>query len=368
VLVLERYDQLSSMARASTFHPPTLEMLETVGVTDELMRIGLRVDRYQFRDRRAGIIAEFDYSVLAGDTRYPFRIQCEQHLATPILLERLQKLDGRIRFGHRVRSVRQDDRGVDVEVETSDKSQTIRGQYVIGADGAHSAVRESVGVDFEGMTYPDLYLVTNTLYPLDQALPGLSLVNYLSDPDEWLAILHTSTNWRVLMPVPPAMAQTGKPDRAFVVQRLQGVVPDITLHDALDWSIYEVHQRVATTFRVGRVLLAGDAAHINSPLGGMGMNCGIHDAFFLAPRLWRAVVDNDAGGLDEYAARRRAVATEFVREDTHRNAQNLALKDPTARARRDAELRAASRDPERARQFLLRSSMLTSIDRADYAA
>jgi 3-(3-hydroxy-phenyl)propionate hydroxylase len=257
---------------------------------------------------------------------------------------------------------------VDVDVETSDGPETIRGRYVVGADGAHSAVRDSVGVDFEGMTYPELYLVTNTLYPLDKALPGLSLVNYLSDPDEWLAILHTSTNWRVLMPVPPTMAQSGKPDRAFVLQRLQGVVPDITAADALDWSIYEVHQRVATRFRVGRVLLAGDAAHINSPLGGMGMNCGIHDAFFLSPRLGRAVADNDSGGLDEYAATRRAVATEFVREDTHRNAQNLALKDAAARAKRDADLRAASHDPERARQFLLRSSMLTSLDRAAFAA
>jgi len=313
VLVLERYDQLSSMARASTFHPPTLEMLETIGVTEELMRIGLQVDRYQFRDRRAGVIAEFHYSVLAGDTRYPFRIQCEQHLLTPILLDRLKKLHGQVRFGHRVRGVRQSDDGVDIEVETSEGQATIHGQYVIGADGAHSAVRESIGVDFEGVTYPDLYLVTNTLYPLDQALPGLSLVNYLSDPDEWLAILHTSTSWRVLMPVPPGMAQTGKPERAFVVQRLQGVVPDISADDALEWSIYEVHQRVATTFRVGRVLLAGDAAHINSPLGGMGMNCGIHDAFFLAPRLKRALVDDDLGGLDEYAATRRAVANEFVR-------------------------------------------------------
>jgi 3-(3-hydroxy-phenyl)propionate hydroxylase len=336
-------------------------------VTDELMRIGLRVDRYQFRDRRAGVVAEFDYSALAGDTRYPFRIHCEQHRLTPILLDHLQKLAGSVRFGQRVLGVRQDSDGVDVEIETSSGPTTIRGRYVIGADGAHSAVRESLGVDFEGMTYPDLYLVTDTLYPLDKALPGLSLVNYLSDPEEWLAILHTSTNWRVLMPVSPAVAQTGKPERAFVVERLQGVVPDIAADDALQWSIYDVHQRVAASFRVGRVLLAGDAAHINSPLGGMGMNCGIHDAFFLAPRLARAFRDHETDGLDEFATTRRGVAIQFVREDTHRNAQNLALKDPAARARRDAELRAASQDPVRAREYLLRSSMLTSINRADFA-
>jgi 3-(3-hydroxy-phenyl)propionate hydroxylase len=364
VLVLERYDELSSMARASTFHPPTLEMLETVGVTDELMRIGLRVDRYQFRDRRAGVVAEFDYSVLANDTRYPFRIQCEQHRLTPILLDRLSRLGGRVRFGHRVRGVRQDADGVEVEVETAAGPTTVRSRYVVAADGAHSAVRESLGIEFDGLTYPNLYLVTDTLYPLEKALPGLSMVNYVSDPEEWLAILHTSTNWRVLMPISPGVAQAGKPSRAFVIERLQGVVPGIAAADALEWSIYEVHQRVAARYRVDRVLLAGDAAHINSPLGGMGMNCGIHDAFFLAPRLARAFREHDDAGLEEYAEVRRRMAIEFVREDTHRNAENLALKDPAARQRRDAELRAASLDPTRARQFLLRASMLASVERS----
>jgi 2-polyprenyl-6-methoxyphenol hydroxylase-like FAD-dependent oxidoreductase len=362
VLVLERGEQLSGMSRASTFHPPTLEMLETLGVVDELMRIGLRVDHYQFRDRQAGVIAEFDYGVLVDDTRYPFRIQCEQSKLTPILLDRLNEFpSAQIKFGHRLRTVSQSADAVEVAVENASGMQTIRGRYLLGTDGAHSVVRDALDIEFDGMTYPERYLVITTQHPLEHALPGLRLVNYVFDPEEWLAILRTPDAWRVLMPVAAEAVEAGPPARSFVVERLKGVAPDIDADQHLEWSVYEVHQRLAATFRKDRVLLLGDAAHINSPLGGMGMNSGIHDAMCLAPRLANAVHTGDEAGLDDYADMRRRVAIDFVKADTHRNAENFALKDPAARAGRDADLRAASQDPARAREFLLRSSMLASL-------
>lgn len=346
VTVLEAGDELATQSRASTFHPPSLEMLAELGVLDALLAQGLVSPRFQYRERGGGVIAELDLSLLAGDTPYPFRVQCEQSKLTRILLPLLPP--GTVRFGQRVGEVEQDADGVTVLAR-----DTFRGDWLIGADGAASAVRRSLfGDAFEGMTYPDRFLVGSTDEDLAALLPGIAEVNYLFDPVEWLVVLRTPDHWRVLLPTPP-----DTPDElelARLPHRLLGVADPGRPWRVAHTTLYRVHQRVATAFRVGRVLLAGDAAHINNPLGGMGMNSGIHDAVLLA----RAVAAGDDDAVTATAAARRRVARDYVQKTTHGNWEKLRSGGASAYA---DELRALAADPVAARAHLLRSSMIASL-------
>ena len=346
VTVLEAGPSLAAESRASTFHPPSLEMLADLGVLDALLDRGIVSTTFQYRDRSTGPIAQLDLSVLAGDTAYPYRVQCEQSRLTPILLEALTAAGGTVCFGTAVSDVVQGEAGVTV-------NGTYRGDWLIGADGASSAVRKSLGVPFEGITYPERFLVVSTDEDLNVLLPGIAAVNYVFDPEEWLVLLRTPDHWRVLFPTDP-----DSPDEvevARVQQRLRGVADPGRDWSVLHISLYRVHQRVASTFRVGRVLLAGDAAHVNNPLGGMGMNSGVHDAVAFA----RALATG--GDLDAVAARRRWVATDYVKTQTHGNWEQIRERDPVAREALHATLRARAADPVKARDYLLTTSMIDSL-------
>lgn len=200
VTVLEAGPGLSSESRASTFHPPTLEMLEDLGVLGPVLEQGLTVRTFQYRDRRTGPVAELDLAMLSPDTRHPYRVQLEQGKLTPLLLRALSRLPGsEVRFGARVTAVRQDPHGVDAVLSDG---TTARGSHLVAADGAHSAVRRSLGVGFHGMTYPERFLVASVEADLAAELPGLAPIAYVMDPDEWLVLLRTPDHWRILLPTP----------------------------------------------------------------------------------------------------------------------------------------------------------------------
>ncbi|WP_327011243.1 FAD-dependent monooxygenase [Dactylosporangium sp. NBC_01737] len=346
VTVLEAGDALATESRASTFHPPSLEMLAELGVLPALLAQGLVSPRFQYRERGGGVIAELDMALLAGDTPYPFRLQCEQSKLTRLLLPLLPP--GTVHFGQRVEGLAQDGAGVTVHA-----GDTFRGDWLIGADGANSAVRRSLfGDAFEGITYPDRFLVGSTDEDLTALLPGIAEVNYLFDPVEWLVVLRTPDHWRVLLPTPPDTPDDV--EKARLADRLLGVADPGHPWRVAHTTLYRVHQRVAASFRTGRVLLAGDAAHINNPLGGMGMNSGIHDAVLLA----RAVAAGDDDAVTATAAARRDVARNYVQKTTHSNWEKLRSGGASAYA---DELRALAADPVAARAHLLRSSMIASL-------
>lgn len=368
VTVLEAEPVPRTDWRASTFHAATLELLDHAGVVEQMHAEGLVVPRYQLRDRRHGLVAEFDFSALADVTRYPYRLQLNQQRLVGILLDRLARRgDVSVRFGARVASVRTDSGGVWAVLRTGAGEELVRGSYLVGADGAASAVRKSLGVRFDGITYPQRFCIVSVAERLDELVPGVAPVAYVADPEEWLFLLRTPESWRVVFPVPEGEPAEHATDPAVIARRLQAVAEHPPGYRVIDRQLYPVHQRVAETLRVGRVLLAGDAGHINSPLGGMGLNSGIHDAVDLAIRLAR-VWYGDTGGdsgvdaeLDAYSARRRAVALEFVRADTHRNTVMLAERDEAVRARNRRELAAVAADPVRAREWMMRASMLAPV-------
>ena len=360
VTLVEATPSLPRELRASTFHPATLEMLRPYGVVDEMIARGLVAQHFAYRDRRVGVVARFDLDELRDITNYPFRLQCEQFKLCEILLEKFASnplID--VRFSSAIGAVEQRSEGAAAVLTNG---ETIEADAVIGADGASSAVRKSLGCTFDGMTYADRYLVVSTPYELSDHMPDLSYVNYVSDPDEWMVLLRTVEFWRALFPVSDDETDDQALSDESVERRLQGVVANPTAYEVAHRTIYRVHQRVADRFRVGRAVLVGDAAHINNPLGGMGMNGGVHDAVLLAGGLagllHGTVTDQQ---LDGYAALRRQLALDFVQRHTHENAVTLATPDASIRAKALEQMTERAANVDTAYDYLLQASMIKVV-------
>jgi 3-(3-hydroxy-phenyl)propionate hydroxylase len=355
--------------RAATTHPATLEIMAEAGLEPDMERVGLVAPIVQFWDRVSGeLIAEFDHGLLAGDTRFPYVVQCEQFKTAGLVLERLRAMPHvEILWGHRVTGVADDAKSVIVTVAAAGRETQHRGDWLIGADGGRSAVRKACGVAFEGFTWPERFLVLST--PFDFTTRGYCSRNYFADPEEWCNCFHITHEgppglWRTVFPTDPTKSEAELLSDEAVEARLQRFFPAPARYEIVHRNLYVTHQRVAARFRQGRVLLAGDAAHVNNPIGGMGLNGGLQDAANLAEKLAAVVEGADGRLLDLYEKQRRTVAIEFVQEQTIANKKRLEAKDPAVRARNLDELRATAADPARARQFLLRSAMLTSQRRA----
>jgi len=365
-IVLEAEPELVQELRGSTFHPPTLDMLDEFGVVPRMIAEGLKAPTWQFRDRETGPVATFDMSLLAGDTHHPYRVQCEQWKLTRALRDEYQKIPGsEILFAHTVTGVRPGDDQVTVEAETPGGKVRISGRYVVAADGARSAVRRSLGVGFEGLTYPELFLVASTDYPFERDLTDISYVNYIADPNEWLVLLRVVGLWRVLVPAVETADREQLLSDDSLEAVLQRVVRRTERYRIVHRSVYHVHQRIASSFRAGRVILSGDSAHINNPLGGMGMNGGIHDAFNLADKLAAIYAGADERLLDRYDRQRRTTARDAVQQQTDRNRQIISERDPAVRQKSIEAMRRMAADPKTAREYMLKASMITGLREAE---
>lgn len=369
VTVLEAAGAVFEDPRAGTIHPPSLEMFASLGVTELMLARGYIVRNYQYRDRRAGVVADFDLGALADDTPYPFRLMLEQHKICHILRELLADCpDARLLMDHRVAAVRQDGAGVVATVATPGGEATFCGRWMIGCDGGRSQVRKCMQVEFSGFTYPERFLVLSTRHPFERH--GYALTNYIADPEEWCALFKVPGPdgqgiWRIVFPTDPEASAEAIFDEAAVQRRIQAFQPRDGAYDIFHRNLYEVHQRVASCFRDGRLFVAGDAAHINNPLGGMGMNFGFHDAFNLAEKLsqvMRGEVGEDL--LDRYDRQRRTVARDYLQRQTIENKANIEQRDPRRRAQLHDELRAIAADRDRLRSYLLRVAMIEGVRRA----
>jgi 3-(3-hydroxy-phenyl)propionate hydroxylase len=356
VIVCEALPQLSAEARASTFHAPTLEMFDEWGVIGEILPLGRRIPNLQFWERGTRrLVADFSYDLIAQDTKYPFRFQLPQSQVTRIMLPHIEASGcGQVLFNHEVTGASDD--GVKVTVKAGER--TLRGKYLVGADGAKSVVRESLGLGFSGLTYEDRYLLVSTDLDLQPFFPDMGPVAYIFDPEEWVIIMRLPDTLRVIFRLTSDEdAREARQEahlRARMARFLQAE-PEYKLEGV--W-IYSVHQRVAERFRAGRIILAGDAAHINNPTGGMGMNSGIHDAYHLAQALVQVLQGASGELLDEYAGTRRRVAMDLVQRVTDKNYRDLTAAGEDARAARNRELYEAAQDPAKARAYLLRASMM----------
>jgi 3-(3-hydroxy-phenyl)propionate hydroxylase len=362
VTVLEAGADLSTESRASTFHPPTLDMLDQLGAAGALIAQGLIAPRFQYRTKQDGVLGQFDFAAIADLTRHPYRVQCEQSKLTRILHQQLRgTAQYELQFDAEVREVTQRGTGVEVAIARKGKTERRSGRWLIGADGARSDVRRALGIEFPGFTWQERFLVASTPFDFRTVIPDLDAVSYVADPERWHFLLQIPGLCRVMFPIRPEESDELALSGEFAQSLLAAVVPGISKYEVAHATLYKVHQRVAKTFQRGRVFLAGDAAHINNPLGGMGMNGGIHDAINLTSRLievWRGAKPETE--LERYDRQRRAVTVEYIEQQSIQNKRNLE-SDGAEFGHRLKEIAA---DKTRTHDYLLRVSMIASLRRA----
>jgi len=374
VTLLEAESSVDDSPRAATTHPATLAMIERLGLIEPFIAQGLVARYFHFWDRPARTrIAEFDHNLLQGETKFPFVVQTEQHKLANMGLARLREYAADIRFETRVIAVRQDANTVTATAEGPDGTEEFRADYLIGADGGRSTIRKALDIEFEGYTWPERFLIFTVTDDFQQIL-DCCYRNYFADPQEWVNLFKVAGDdgkgrWRVCFPALIDEADEHALSDEAIHDRIQRAFPKAGSYDLVHRNLYKTHQRVAAKFRVGRIFLAGDAAHVNNPIGGLGLNCGIHDAMELADTLHQFVTGRaDESLLDRYERRRRTLNIEFVQEATIANKKRLAESDPNVRLANLDELRARSEDPVRHKEFLMRTSLIESVRRAESIA
>jgi 3-(3-hydroxy-phenyl)propionate hydroxylase len=359
--------------RAASIHPPTLELLDALGITGKIIPHGLVSERYRFHDRVTNsVVAEFDLALMRDEFRFPFVLQYEQYkLTASIAAEYANADDFDVRFAHSVTAIRQNADAVEVDVCSHSGQERLSAAYVIGCDGGHSTVRRFAGITFDGFTYPEKFIKIATTFDFGTVNSDLVYRNYFSDPEEWCNLFKVRGEspaglWRAIFPLQADEEDNVALSRERIEQRLQKFFPRSGNYEIEYVNIYSVSQRVAANFRKGRILLAGDAAHVNNPIGGMGMNGGIHDAINLAEKL-SLVIGGECGDqlLDLYDRQRRHVAREYIQTQTIANKKLMEERDMAARQAMFDELRRTADDPQAARRYMRRAALLHSLQMAN---
>jgi 3-(3-hydroxy-phenyl)propionate hydroxylase len=355
--------------RAASLHPSTLDLLDDLGIVEVIIPKGLVSPAYRFHDRVTGdVVAEFNLADLTDELRFPFVLQYEQYKMTAAIAAACAgRRDFDVRFSHRITGLAQNGDAVTVDVEGPGGGlERVRADYVIGCDGGRSTVRKLSGIDFEGFTYPEKFIKIATHFDFAGANANLVFRNYFSDPDEWCNLFKVrgetpSGLWRAIFPMRPEETDNEALRPENIEARLQRFFPNAGRYPIEYVNVYGVHQRVAATFRNGRVLLAGDSAHVNNPIGGIGMNGGIHDAINLAGKLARVVHGEPDALLDLYSRQRRHAAVAYVQAQTIANKRLLEERDPSVRRRNLDDLRRLAEDPVHARQYMRRAALIESL-------
>ena len=363
-IILEKSKSIQNELRASTFHPPTIEMLDALGIAEELISMGLKTKQWQFRVHETGEKAVFDLGHISKDTKYPFRLQAEQKELCRIATKKAEtdkNID--LRMGHQLNGLVQNDAFVEISASTEGRPDyTIEAPFVVAADGGSSKIRDIMGLQFSGLTYPETTILVATQFPFHEHIEGLSNVNYVwSDwgtfsllrlPGIWRCSLYPDTNETV--------DEATQPNS--IKEKLTRIVPKQTDHKILEVRPYKIHQRILDRYDHGRVVFVGDAAHLNSPSGGMGMNGGIHDGWNLSGKLKDILMDHQPlTKLSLYSEQRQKIAEKEILKNADKNRSRMQERDKDFRASELQRLKEIANDPKRARDFLLRSSMIKAL-------
>ena len=367
VTLLDSAFEVDHNPRAATTHPSTLDFIDQVGLIDEFVQQGLVARYFQFWDRDTkSKVAQFDHELLKDETKFPFVVQTEQHKLVLMGLKRLDTLtDVTYQFGIKVTDLIQHIDHVVLTTEIDGEIGKITADYVIGADGGKSTIRKLLGIEFEGYTWPERFIVLTSIHDFEKSM-GCCYRNYFAGSNEWANLFKVTGDdykgrWRAVFPARTDESDEEALSDASAQKRIIELEEACSLDSIVHRNIYNVHQRVAQKFRVGRVMLAGDSSHLNNPIGGLGLNCGIHDAMELVSSLDDIQRGADDSRLDLYEKRRKSLNVQFIQEQTIANKKRLEEKDPNARKERLNELRRIESDHVLQKQFLMKSSLLLSV-------
>ena len=369
--ILEQLDEPFVDQRAASHHPPTISMLNELGLAKHMIAEGLKSPVYRFHDRvNHETIAEFDLGDLKEEVEFPYVLQYEQYK----LVRKVIALFGHdpafdVRFSHTVKNFEQFNDHILVNVQCSDGSiEKFRGSYLVGCDGGRSAVRKGAEINFVGFTYPEKFIKIGTYFDLTAHDNRIAIRNYFSHPDEWCNLFKVRGEpdkpdiWRFVVPMRVNETEEEARSEHAMQARLKRFFERDQNYEIAYANVYTVSQRVADTFNKGRVLLAGDSAHVNNPIGGMGLNGGIHDAINLAKKLsavWKG--DSDPDLLNLYTRQRHKASTDFTQAQTIANKKQLEERDPIMRKKRLDEMRSISEDKEKAKAYMRRAQLIDSV-------
>ena len=362
-LVLESESTCETDMRASTFHPSTLKYLDNLNLADELIEKGLKAPIFQYRIRSTDEVLEFNLQELDDVLDFPFRLQCEQYKFARMLAGKLDRhRHSSVLFNRKLINFSEGKNKVTLDVDHHGASEQYQCDYLIGADGANSIVRRNLGIEFSGFTYEEKFFTLSTQKPLENYFSNLSYVNYVSDPEEWFVLLKAPSAWRILVPVPQTLDDKAIKSNDYVSDIFRRVLNSCDPIETIHRTIYRVHQRVVNKMRYGRIMLAGDSAHLNNPLGGFGMNGGLHDAWNLAEKL-DGIINHkkDEDLLNLYDRQRRTVMNDFIQKQTIRNKKMIEETGDANYSSEWMRMRNLHENENERRDYMLRQSMTQSL-------
>jgi 3-(3-hydroxy-phenyl)propionate hydroxylase len=363
VALIEAYRDVPTENRAATTHSSTLTLLDDLALTPQILEQGLRADLFQWRDFVSGeIVAEYDFGLLKDECRYPFAVQLEQHKLV-LMIEAILAGESLLTYFRESRVTRIAEHGDRITVQASGVRDDVEceARYVIGCDGARSVVRKFMAVDYEGFTFDEKFGVVTVRHDFEASL-GYRTRSYLSDVDCWFGIFKVPGEagegiWRTTYPLKQDLSRDRTTAEQEVRRTYAKYLPAAIDAEITQLNTYNVQQRVAAGFRRGRAMLAGDAAHLNNPLGGLGLNSGIHDALNLTEKLMQVLGGADDTLLDLYDRQRRGPAKQYVQAQSIQNKKLLEERSPEAREANMRAMRATIADPTAHRAYLRRASL-----------
>ncbi|WP_411152473.1 FAD-dependent oxidoreductase [Streptomyces sp. A30] len=358
VRVVEAEPEVAQSPRAMVYHWSVLEGIERLGLLDQAVRAGFTKQDYSYLVLETGERIEMSVSVLEGHVRHPYNLHLGQNRLAEIALEHLKRLGVPVHFGCRVTGLTQDDYGVTVQAETADGPDEFQADWVIGADGARSSVRQLLGLEFEGMTWPERFVATNIRYDFEAHGYGRSTLQIDGRYGAIIAKIDETGLWRCTYCEDLSLPEEEVVDR--MPAYFDTVLPGSKEFELVQYSPYRMHQRAAESFRAGRVLLAGDAAHSTNPTGGLGLTSGLFDTFVLYDAL-AAVVRGRAAEtvLDRYAEERKRVFIELASPTASENKRLIYHSTDPVRLEQDLErLRGMGKDEQQQVEKFLFSKKL----------
>ena len=375
VLVLEKNSvEVPPQWRGSTIHPPTLAIFDELGLANEIIEGAIKVEVLQYRDLEIADVVNFDYDCLDGLVKFPFRLQYEQYKVLKLLRNAAAANPNiELKYDSVIDSVSQNSDGVSVQVANNGATNILRAGWLVGADGSHSAVRKALDIELDGFTYPYPTTVVATPFKFEDKFPGLAPVTYWSGPTGRLSMIRTPDIWRIAMTTPLEGVDIASDDRGSIsepsqdfivaIELLLKLLPGVTLTDLelKQYEVYRSHQRIAREFSVKRIALAGDAAHLTTTNGGMGLNSGVQDAAALVKALVAAIAQNSDLPISQYAKERKEFCANFLQPTTTTNHKTVDNPDYEARKSRLTELLADTSNPEIVKQVIGRASMISEL-------